>query len=294
MILPLAILFPFPKPPTYKATSQDLYLVERRATRKTRKACLQLSSTSDNLSVPVFFLNKDRDFNKLIIYFHGNSEDAGYKPMRYVNLGAELDSHVLVVEYPQYGVYKHAKLSEKRIKADADTVYRFCVQRLGYAAENVSVYGRSIGTGPAIYLAARHKLRLLVLIAPYLSLRKVALEMTVAAYLMHDIFNSEKLLASVSCPTFILHGKNDDIVPFAHGQQIYDTLKERVDAVLVAPEQIGHNDFRFYTDLVDPLREFEDKIDKARKSKEVLTKSKPKLENLKRLPLPKQQLVGEC
>jgi dienelactone hydrolase len=62
--------------------------------------------------------------------------------------------HVLIVEYPNYGVYKGSP-SGVQIRQDAEDVYSFLLDNLGLKEENIMIYGRSIGSGPATYLASR-------------------------------------------------------------------------------------------------------------------------------------------
>lgn len=61
--------------------------------------------------------------------------------------------HILCVEYPGYGQYKGSPTSAQIIK-DAETVFDFLIQEIGYEPKNILVFGRSIGSGPATHLAS--------------------------------------------------------------------------------------------------------------------------------------------
>jgi len=63
--------------------------------------------------------------NKVLIYFHGNAEDIGLAFDLMYMAGSELGMHVLAVEYPGYGLYKHSKPDETKIREDADTIYDY-------------------------------------------------------------------------------------------------------------------------------------------------------------------------
>ena len=63
------------------------------------------------------------------------------------------------MEYAGYGFYKdNGSASEAKIKEDAETVFRFILQQTEFKAEDILVFGRSMGSGPACFLAGNFKL----------------------------------------------------------------------------------------------------------------------------------------
>jgi len=81
---------------------------------------------------------------------------------------------VLAIEYPDYGVYKDDEgPSEEKIYQDAETVYKF-VQSVSNIKEcDIQVMGRSLGSGPATFLAANNNPGSLILMSPYTSIKQV-------------------------------------------------------------------------------------------------------------------------
>ena len=61
----------------------------------------------------------------MIIYFHGDAEDIGLSFDLLSAFGQEMRMHVLVVEYPGYGLYRTTETSEHIILEDADIVYDY-------------------------------------------------------------------------------------------------------------------------------------------------------------------------
>lgn len=102
--------------------------------------------------VPCMYLPYYEGSNKLIIFFHGNAEDLGYSYDFASCIMKELQVNVLVVEYPGYGLYKGEPNSDQ-ILSDADSVYEHALSNLKFSSENIIIFGRSIGSGPACYLA---------------------------------------------------------------------------------------------------------------------------------------------
>lgn len=63
-------------------------------------------------------------------------------------------AHYMIVEYPMFGMAQ-GQPSEVLVNALAEQVYRFVVDTLRVPPCRIVLVGRSIGTGPACYLASR-------------------------------------------------------------------------------------------------------------------------------------------
>lgn len=62
--------------------------------------------------------------------------------------------HVLVVEYPGYGLYKGSDKSPSKMLEDSIVVFDYLTTVCGVKAQDIVLFGRSIGSGPATYLGA--------------------------------------------------------------------------------------------------------------------------------------------
>lgn len=119
-----------------------------------------------------------------LIYFHSNAVDIKESMKFYSFLGTGLCSNVVGVEYPGYGMYT-GEANQKQIYMDALSVYDYLIYSLKVPPstnlpfyipltlplENILVFGRSIGTAPAIYLSSKRKIGILGLISPFTSLK---------------------------------------------------------------------------------------------------------------------------
>lgn len=106
------------------------------------------------------------------MYFHGNGEDIflGYELLDHLRYNLKIN--VVAVEYPGYGLYK-GNPSEEVILEDSQLVMEFLIKKLKIPPENIIIMGRSIGSGPATYVASKYKVGSLVLISAFTSLRAV-------------------------------------------------------------------------------------------------------------------------
>ena len=120
--------------------------------------CLQSSlSASDADYVPCLFLPCLKGSSKLIIFFHGNAEDLGISYEMLDHMRTALRINIMAVEYPNYGIYEDPEgPSEEKIYRDAELVYNFVQQMSDLREKDIILLGRSLGSGPASYLAAKH------------------------------------------------------------------------------------------------------------------------------------------
>ena len=157
----------------------------------------------------------------ILIYFHGNGEDVYLAYDLLNNLRNNLQIYILAVEYPGYGIYKGSPSAE-RINQDAVKVYEYIVE-LGFKKNNILVLGRSIGTGAATELAKSKEIGVLALVSPFTSLKDVVKEMIggVFKHFLKERFNNMENIMKINCPTIIVHGILDTMIPVEHSFQLH-------------------------------------------------------------------------
>jgi pimeloyl-ACP methyl ester carboxylesterase len=123
----------------------------------------------------------------------------------------------------------------------------------------LALFGRSIGTGLAVRLAARNPVTALVLETPYTSLRDVARKFYPWAptFLLRYPLESTRWIVEVRAPVLILHGDADELIPYGEGRELA-SLQPR--ARLVTIPHGRHNDLRefplFWHELTSFFRRF--------------------------------------
>lgn len=108
---------------------------------------------------------------KIMIWFHGNTTDLGIQDKFITEMATELDINVVGIEYLGYGIYENP-LDPEQMEQDSLEVYDWLLTK-GYKPNNIWNYGRSLGTGPAIYLASKRETGFNVLISPYTNWKDV-------------------------------------------------------------------------------------------------------------------------
>ena len=120
-------------------------------------------------AIPCLYLSSPKGSSKTIIFFHGNAEDIGLAYELLNHLRVTLQVHILGIEYPGYGIYE-GECSEDRIYQDAYNIFSFLTST-GVEPSDIIVFGRSIGSGPACFLAGEVRPAALLLMSAYTSIR---------------------------------------------------------------------------------------------------------------------------
>jgi fermentation-respiration switch protein FrsA (DUF1100 family) len=176
---------------------------------------------------------------KVVAYFHGNGEDlADSIPM--ISLLRTLGVGVLAVEYPGYGIAGGTP-SEQGAYEAAETALRWLRSEQGIDRDRVVLLGQSLGTGVATEMARRGSGARLILISPFTSVPDVArlrIPFLPASLVRHRFDNKAKAVG-IDLPVLIIHGTEDDVVPFAMGERLANMFPH---AQLAPIQGAQHND----------------------------------------------------
>jgi uncharacterized protein len=162
-----------------------------------------------------------QDGKPVILYFHGNGGALKYRVERFHRL-VEAGIGLVALEYRGYGGLAGSP-SEQGLIADAEAAYAFAAAR--YPAQQIVVWGESLGSGVAIALAADKPVGRVILEAPFTSAYAVGARRywyLPVRLLMTDQFRSDERIAKVTAPLLILHGVHDQVIPFAMGERLFD------------------------------------------------------------------------
>lgn len=175
----------------------------------------------------------------VIVYFHGNMGDLS-RWGKITEYFVEKNYDVFVMDYRTYGK-STGKLSEQALYNDAQMCYNYVVKR--YNELEITIYGRSLGTGIATFLASKNNPKQLILETPYYSLTDVAkrrFSMFPTNKLIRYNFPSYKFIQNVRCPISIFHGTNDKVVPFASGEKLFNCIEQK-EKIFYTIEKGEHN-----------------------------------------------------
>jgi pimeloyl-ACP methyl ester carboxylesterase len=193
----------------------------------------------------------------VIVYFHGNTGSL----KRWGKIAAEITRFgydVLAPDYRGYGK-STGKPSEKKLIEDSRLFYEEAKNT--YAAEQIVFFGRSLGSGVAVQLAAQVKPQKLILETPFYSLLDVVqsrFKIFPFKWLLRHPFYSNIHIQRVQSPILILHGKKDSIVPFSSAKKLFGLVKDRHNVSFQVFKYGGHNDLSTFPKYTKAIAEFLD------------------------------------
>ena len=210
--------------------------------------------TEDGVTLAALHLpNPDARFT--ILYSHGNGEDLGNILPVLEEIQA-LGFAVFAYDYRGYGASEGAPSVQGALR-DAEAAHAYVTQDLSVPPDRLILWGRSVGGGPTVHLAARHDAAGMVLEATFTSAFCVVTHKPILPF---DRLRNLELMCGVSLPLLVIHGRRDGIVPFRHGVRLFEAACEPKRALWI--DDAGHNDLWLVAGdrIRQALREFADSI----------------------------------
>jgi pimeloyl-ACP methyl ester carboxylesterase len=179
----------------------------------------------------------------LIVYFGGNAEEVSWMLERVGDprRGETPGVGWLLVDYRGYGASTGAP-SERALVADALQLFDHALTLEGVDARRILAFGRSLGSGVAVQLAAQRPVRALILAAPYDSLAAVAKHYywyLPVDWMLRHRFDSIALAPRMRQPLLCLIAERDEVIPPERAERLYAAWGGAKRRVLLA--EAGHN-----------------------------------------------------
>lgn len=167
------------------------------------------------------------DAKGTVLFFHGNAGNISHR-INYLTMFKRLGYNTLLFDYRGYG-QSSGTPSESGTYLDAQAVWRHLIETQMIAPEQIALFGESLGGPIAAWLAAREKPGLLALASTFTSVPDLATQIypfLPVRWISRFEYNTLESLQSVTCPVFIAHSPQDEIIPFQHGQRLFQAASE--------------------------------------------------------------------
>lgn len=222
------IFFPektlYEKPESYGLESEDVWL-----------------QTPDGIKLHAWYLPAREDRGTLV-FFHGNAGNISgrvFKAEGWVKRGIS----VLLVDYRGYGKSEGTIRRQEDVMTDALAALNWVQDVRRVPAWKILLYGESLGTYPAIRLAAEERVAALILECPFTSfvdLGKKHYPFVPSAMISGFAFPNAEHIAKIKAPVFIMHGTEDEICPYAMAEELFEKAPSPKEFFTVADGM--HND----------------------------------------------------
>lgn len=195
--------------------------------------------TKDGISLSAWFIPSEHE-RAVLLFCHGNAGNISHR-LDSIRTFHSLQMSVLIFDYRGYGK-SNGIPSERGLYYDADSAYEYLVTERLFPPEKIILFGRSLGSAVAAETALKQKAGALILESGFTSLPDLG--NTVYPYLPVRLLSRYQYatidkIGNIRIPKLFIHSPQDEIIPFAHGETLFNKAKEPKDFLEIAG---GHNE----------------------------------------------------
>lgn len=193
----------------------------------------------------------------VVLYHHGNGGNIGGRVDRARRLHDQ-GLTVVMFDYRGYGD-STGQPSERGLIDDSRAVYDWLVRERSVSPARIVLWGRSLGGAVAVATAEQVPCAGLVIESSFTSIAEMARRqypwLVAATWLIRHPFRSIDRIERVEAPVLVAHGRDDELIPFTHGQRLH--ARSRSSRPLVelrgGHNAVGLTDPRHREPAVDPF-----------------------------------------
>ena len=198
-------------------------------------------TTADNVRLNGWFIPHPQA-SATMIWFHGNAGNIGDRVDNIKLLHDKTRISIFIFDYRGYG-RSPGSSSETTTYLDGDAAMNFVRTHLQVESKNLLIFGRSLGAAVAAEMATRHGSRAVILESPFASISdmaKIVLPALPIGPLLSAKFDVIDKVGKITAPLLVLHGDQDEIIPFEQGQRVFAAARQPKQFYPI--KGAGHND----------------------------------------------------
>lgn len=199
-------------------------------------------TTADGVKLHAWLFRAEAATAPVMIWFHGNGGNLTLRGEMAAEL-ARRGVSVFVFDYRGFG-RSAGTPSEKKLFLDSTAAYDYVARTL--RPPRIALYGESLGGPYAAWVAKHRKVHCVVIENSFPSLRALgnAIYRPLPLGLTAPFaLRTTEWLNDAGVPVLVMHGRNDAVIPFTLGQQLYDGLRVRKEMLI--SESAGHSEIPF-------------------------------------------------
>ncbi|MBI5415731.1 MAG: alpha/beta hydrolase [Candidatus Omnitrophica bacterium] len=176
--------------------------------------------TQDNVTINAWLV-KSSTARGTLLFLHGNAGNIGDR-LEKIRMFHQMGLHVFIIDYRGYG-RSQGRPGEAGIYLDAMAAYDYLRGRPDIVPAGIIGYGASLGGAAIIDLAVKRELAALIVDSSFTSAADMArlVYPFIPSFLIKTKLDSVGKVRSVTVPKLFLHSREDELVPFALGEKLY-------------------------------------------------------------------------
>lgn len=183
-------------------------------------------TTNDGVRIHGWYVPTDQA-RGTILFSHGNAGNISGR-METLRIFHQLNMNVLMYDYRGYGK-SEGKTNEQGTYSDALAVWEYLINEQQKSPDTIVIMGRSLGGGVSAWLATQTNPAALILESTFTSATDLAQELypfVPARWLMEIEYPTRQYIKNLGVPKLILHSRDDELIPFHHGEELYTSTIE--------------------------------------------------------------------
>ena len=200
-------------------------------------------------SISVVVVNPGKD--RALLYFGGNGEAVAAGAPVFEEMLAEYTTYM--VDYRGYG-QSSGEPTQRAIFSDALHIF----DEIEPKHSSMNLFGRSLGSGVAVFVASKRTVSKLALITPYDSIQSVAqgrFPLYPMSILFKDKYDSISRVSDIKADTIVLIASDDSVVPPKHAHRLVAAFpKAQIKSIVI--DGAEHNNIAYTIEYHEALTEF--------------------------------------
>ena len=175
-----------------------------------------------------------------LLFCHGNGGNMAHR-LDSINIFYNLGLNCFIFDYRGYGD-SPGKPGEEGTYTDAMAAYKWLTEEKKIPAVDIIIFGRSLGGSIAAQLASRVEAGALIVesaFTSYVDIGKEYYPYMPVRWFARFGYRTIDYIKEVHCPVMLIYSRNDEIVPYKFGLELYDAANEPKEFIEIFG---GHND----------------------------------------------------
>ena len=175
-----------------------------------------------------------------VLFCHGNGGNMMHR-LDSINILYNLGLNCFIFDYRGYG-NSEGKPSEEGTYLDVMAAYKWLTEEKKVSPANIIIFGRSLGGSIAAQLASKVEAMSLIIestFTSYADIGKKFYPYMPVRWFARFSYKTIDYVKDVHCPVMMIYSRNDEVVPFEFGLELYEAANEPKEFVEIFG---SHND----------------------------------------------------